>query len=433
MPFLTLIDPHARLKGSRDPLGFQPLWTRLGRRVITNLTTVTTSLRGFTTLLLGLYFANQWRDEHPDADADLVPAFLKMEQLAAYSRVALRNDVNTDDEDEVRGIRRVQRNLRENDGVVRISARPQYQILDNQRTYGLWGLYSSAARSSGWLEAGEPRLTLAAREFVEAYYLPRLEKRGQTFMPFLDKDREFHARGQHKTLAGTLANLLAPQIQPQEIAFYRHHLLYAAAPSNLQTSLWKAMRALGQHGRIAAGEAFSMSELRALIEQSNADGNPELAQRLEEIRVAETVLAPAAEIFGLVLARDAQSIPTVAGEIERTWGTRLTTIAPDAFHHALVQFGDTLLPGEGTRLLQLASALADANYQDAIALLLKHNEEVMQARHGGAWVRVENNRLDVRLRAEERSLTPASDLPDLWLNPYFLNALKRLGMQIEGV
>lgn len=433
MPFLTLIDPHARLKGSRDPLGFQPLWTRLGRRVITNLTTVTTSLRGFTTLLLGLYFANQWRDEHPEAEADLVPAFLKMEQLAAYSRVALRSDLDTEDEDEVRGIRRVQRNLRENADVVHISARSPHQILDNQRTYGLWGLYSSAARSSGWLEAREPRLTPAAREFVEAFYLPRLEKRGQTILPFLDKDREFQPRGTHKALAGTLANLLAPQIQPQEIAFYRHHLLYAAAPSNLQTELWKAMRELAHGGQFAADEAFGMSELRALIQKTNADGNHDLAQRLEEIRVVETVLAPAVEIFGLVLARDAQSISTVAGEIERTWGTRLTTIAPDAFHHALAPIGDTLLPGEGTRLLQLATALADGNYQDAIALLLRHNEAVMQARHGGAWVRVENNRLDVRLRAEERGLTPAPELPDLWLNPYFLNALKRLGMQIEGV
>ena len=31
------------------------------------------------------------------------------------------------------------------------------------------------------------------------------------------------------------------------------------------------------------------------------------------------------------------------------------------------------------------------------------------------------------------ALTPAAGLPDLWMNPYFLNSLKRLGMQIEGV
>src|ERR1044071_9795756 len=32
-PFFTALDPDARLKGSRDPLGFELLWTALGRTV----------------------------------------------------------------------------------------------------------------------------------------------------------------------------------------------------------------------------------------------------------------------------------------------------------------------------------------------------------------------------------------------------------------
>jgi hypothetical protein len=40
-PFLTDIDAQAAIKGSRGPLGIQPMWTRLGRRVVGNLTTVT--------------------------------------------------------------------------------------------------------------------------------------------------------------------------------------------------------------------------------------------------------------------------------------------------------------------------------------------------------------------------------------------------------
>jgi hypothetical protein len=39
-PFFTAIDPDARIKGSRDPLGFEALWTTLGREIIGNLTTV---------------------------------------------------------------------------------------------------------------------------------------------------------------------------------------------------------------------------------------------------------------------------------------------------------------------------------------------------------------------------------------------------------
>lgn len=433
MPFLTLVDPHARLKGSRDPLGFQPLWTRFGRRIITNLTTVTTSLRGFTTLLLGIYFANRWLDENPDRDADLLPAFLKVEQLAAYSRVSLRSDVDVSDEDELRGIQRVQRNLRENGNIVVISARPQYQILDNQRAYGLWGLYTSAARNSGWLEAGTPRLTPAARQFVEAFYLPRLDKRGQPILRFLAQDRRFEPLGQHEPLARSIADLLPPQIQSEEISPYRDHLLYAAAPASPQAALWNAMRELEQEGRVNAGDAFSMSDLRMLIAKTDSQGNTELGLLLEDIRIVETVLAPAGEIFGLVLARDTQTIATVADEIARTWGMRLPAISPDTFALALARISDSLLPGEGERLGRVASALAVGNYADAIDLLIKQNEAVMLARHGGAWVRLANKQLDVRLRAEERALTPADELPDLWANPYFLNSLKQLGRQIEGV
>lgn len=63
VPFLTQIDPRAKLKGSVDPLGLQPLWTRPGRRTIRNLTTVTTSLRELTTPMLGIRFAERLVEE----------------------------------------------------------------------------------------------------------------------------------------------------------------------------------------------------------------------------------------------------------------------------------------------------------------------------------------------------------------------------------
>jgi hypothetical protein len=58
-PFLTDLDSRAAVKGSRDPLGIQQIWTRLGRTVVGNLTTVSNSVRDFTTLLVGYYFTEQ--------------------------------------------------------------------------------------------------------------------------------------------------------------------------------------------------------------------------------------------------------------------------------------------------------------------------------------------------------------------------------------
>ena len=59
MPFLTDIDSRAAIKGSRDPLGAQAIWTLLGRHVVGELTTNTTSVRDFVILLLGYGFVEK--------------------------------------------------------------------------------------------------------------------------------------------------------------------------------------------------------------------------------------------------------------------------------------------------------------------------------------------------------------------------------------
>src|SRR5262245_42910991 len=106
VPFLTDLDARAAVKGSRDPLGIQLLWTRFGRRVVGNLTIVSNSVRDFTTLLLGYHFVEELTDDlGPGSELE---TFLKWEQLAAYARGAINKDWR------FRGTERVRRNL--NDG-----------------------------------------------------------------------------------------------------------------------------------------------------------------------------------------------------------------------------------------------------------------------------------------------------------------------------
>jgi hypothetical protein len=81
MPFLTLEDPNAKIKGSRDPLGAVPVWAAFGRHVVTNLTTPSTAVRGFTTLLLGRYFAELLVEEGAISREESLNVCLRMEQL----------------------------------------------------------------------------------------------------------------------------------------------------------------------------------------------------------------------------------------------------------------------------------------------------------------------------------------------------------------
>jgi hypothetical protein len=144
MPFLTELDERAEVKGSRDPLGLVPVWSKFGRKVVGNLTTGTGTVRGFTTLLVGLEIADMLREQlRNDAPAS-IDTFLKFEQLAGYARLKCQKDK------EIRGYRRVLRRLNEGRRI-RISADSAAQILSNQKTYGLWGLFTAPARSSGLL------------------------------------------------------------------------------------------------------------------------------------------------------------------------------------------------------------------------------------------------------------------------------------------
>src|SRR5690554_5200042 len=91
-PFLTDVDPEIAVKGSIDPLGLLPLWSRYARQVVGNLSLVASSARGFTTLLLGYHLARRLVDERELPEARLIELFLKFEQLTAYSRLAAAQD-----------------------------------------------------------------------------------------------------------------------------------------------------------------------------------------------------------------------------------------------------------------------------------------------------------------------------------------------------
>ena len=168
MPFLTLEDPNAKIKGSRDPLGVQPIWSAFGRHVVTNLTTQSTSVRGFTVLLLGRYFAADLVDRGMAAREDALDVFLRMEQIGAYVRHVAHGV-----EGEIRGIERVRRFVGEQNEKVAIAADRRGLILSDQKVYGLWGLYSVPARTSGLIPDGALDVTPAAREFVEDNYIRR--------------------------------------------------------------------------------------------------------------------------------------------------------------------------------------------------------------------------------------------------------------------
>ena len=144
----------------------QSIWSRLGRRVVANLTTVSNSVRDVTVWLLGYYFAERVADD--GGARDYLATFLKCEQLAAYARSHVNHERG------FRGTERVARRLADGERV-KLGVDATAQILGNQKIYGLWGLYTIPTRASALLEGEPTRLTTEAQEVVERSVLPVLE------------------------------------------------------------------------------------------------------------------------------------------------------------------------------------------------------------------------------------------------------------------
>ena len=430
-PFLTDLDPQAAIKGSRDPLGVQTVWARLGRQVVGNLTTVTTSVRDFTTTILGYYFAERVANE-ARSEGDLA-VFLRWEQLAAYARGEVNGDFA------FRGVDRVKKNLIEG-ATVRLGVDSTAQILSNQKTYGLWGLYSVASRSSGFVEGEPTRVTKLGRELIEKHYLPAFTAAGLrnadaivTLLAKSKTDLDINRSG--RRLLEGVAKVLTPELTAYERDVYRRHLL-------LGGDLDKTVG--GQKILVAAMEstlgddqwAMTPPSIRHLAKRCRTQGDvgATVADRIEKIRTAELLLAPASELFGLLLASHGQTVAEISKVALRQWGASMPTIdvaATEALQNDLRDSSGE--PETGRRWVQLARVMAGGDYNQAFGLLMDQNRFVMKVRGGGPWVDLDNGKLRVRFGDDNTAtLSKKSELPTLWRHSYFLDSLRAMTLALKA-
>jgi hypothetical protein len=432
IPFLTDVDPQAAVKGSRDPLGLQTIWARFGRHVVGNLTTVSTSVRDFSTLILGYYFAERVANEAV-GDGDL-SVFLRWEQLAAYARGEINGDWN------FRGVERVKKNL-QNGNRVRLGTDSTAQILSNQKTYGLWGLYTVPARSSGLVEGDPTRLTAAGRNLVESLYLPVFANGGarnadlivsRLAKPKADLDWEKADRPLLKTIAAVLNKRLVAG----ERDVYRKHLLLGGPQDRTMGA--QAILAVAMESTLD-DQSWTLTppHIRHLAKRCNAGGGTgaAVAEQLERIRTAELLLAPSAALFSLILASDGQTLAELSRVVRRQWGASVQTIDLDATTALETELRDSTGESEtGQRWAQIARMLASGDFERTLGLLLDQNRFVMKARAGaGPWVDLDNGRLRVRFREDDAvDLPKRTELPAFWRHSYFLDSLRAIALALRA-
>jgi hypothetical protein len=420
MPFLTDIDSRAEVKGSRDPLGMMAVWARFGREVVGNLTTITNSVRGFTTLLLGLSFAAEAQEREPSVP--LLEAFLKFEQLAAYARVRHNAGDTGGETASVRGLRRVNKNLAKGKRVP-ISTSSADQILSNQKVYGLWGLFSMPARNSGFVVPGSPMLTPAARDFVRREYAPLLRKHARTIAKILrEKGSTFDVDGE---LAHDLARLHGP-LSGAEKDFYRHHLAWGGDGDPTSGR----QRQLAGLAAAIPTDAFGRREFDLVRRRCEAAGFDTLGASLARIDAVERLLNPARVVFGYLLTQHQQPVAHLVRSVRGEWPS-----PPRVDLDAIERLRGGIVAASGEELaagwIGIAQSVAAGDYEALIRGLVELNARVMQYRGGAAaWLTIESERLLIRSSEAAEPLQTVTAVEEMWRSTFFINSLWSVSREV---
>lgn len=428
-PFLTDIDARAAVKGSRDPLGQVSIWTRFGRHVVGNLSTVSTSVRDFTVLLLGLWLIERLGED--EGAQNEVEVFIRWEQLAGYAR-ACHSKVT------FRGIEKVRANLAAGNRVT-VSADQRYQILGNQKIYGVWGLYTVPATSSALVTGSPLRLRPEVRAFVENTSVRALTRAGYRDGNAVRKIlaaplSTLYPEGKDAKLLQVLGQLLRPdRLSSHERAFYDEYLV-RGGPEDETAGRQERLAALLERTLATPDYSLTGPALSTLaLQAKDRDQALSLGWRLDRIRNCEAVMAPAYRLFLFLLARDGKPLASVAEEVRKTWGDRVKAIQVDRFRELVPELRTAVGDDLGSeRWAQIAASLATGEYATAIHDLIDHNAFVMKQRGSGApWVELQKDRLRVRFRADLAALPGRADMQHLWRFPYFLDSLRAVTAQVR--
>lgn len=422
--FLTLEDPNAKIKGSRDPLGAQPIWARFGREIVTNLTMQTNSIRGFTVLLLARYLtARLIEDGRLDRELSL-DAFLRFEQIGAYVR-HVAHEVRGD----IRGIDRVRSRLAENRGRVPIRADPDGFILSDQKVNGLWGLFSVSARVSGLIPDGPVGLTPEASAFVERAYLSELQPTMEPLLRLVAQDGRLDTRGRD-AIFSALSKVLPEEFSGEEQRFYGEHLRDGLHVKKAKTGLQRTFRELlVQQGNLDS--ATGRSDI-VLLREAARSVDDELANHLDRIARLEAVLAPAMSLFDFLLTLHHRELDDAADELTDRWGTSVPNIDAEMNRDLLPDVDSVSSERVPGCFDSFQQGLSTGHYREALSALLDWHKSVMHSRGGASWVEIgEDGKLDVRYRGAEQSLPTGDELPTLWRNGYFIPPLKSIIRQLD--
>lgn len=404
MVFLSLLDDRSKPKGSRDPLGFELVWTHFGRKVVGNLTTITSSLENFSVALLGFHWANELAVNVSAEDRQKVVRnyFLCYEQVAAYLRYYGKST-------SIMGVNRVSQRLRDDIDELPIGIEPEKQILSDQASYGLWGLYSSAMRDTGLISGAERSLTKAGIVIAQA-----LEDK-------LDKSSLLNLFTGKKISKKTLrdhAEMFMAALKDEHITWILlESLLKGLGNNKLQVELWEKTL-LFIKDKLIPDDKNEFIEL--LVEHGISRS---LKKELREIQEIERVLVALNNVFHYCRSQNGVDLVTVIHNLEKQ---------DYNYSYLPENLSDSEFPHKDV-INKALMALKAKRYSAVIVCVLELNKMVMKQRNGAPWVDLQpGKKLSVVMKNETAQLLSAEQLQTRWDYDYFLGAFLHMARNYQN-
>jgi len=382
MFFLTEQDPNYRIKGSRDPLGFQPIWQSLGRTVVKYLSTVSNNLKDFQVLSYAWYF---YEDRNPK---EFLKFFIKFEQAFGFARGIYLKD------DRFNGIDFVHKKL--NNDTFYFSNKNEHTLLSNQKSYGIYGKYNRPFTEMRIKEQENFKVIMenALKSKVNFNMMNQFINR------ILSEKVSIFTKEELKVFSDCLAT-----ISDEERQFYKRHIL-ETDDNHVQNEIFKFFK---KNIQILETDGFN---LYGFIDSLNNNSIPEeLKSRLINIKQAERVLAPYSYLF-----RTLQSEPV--------WTINKINEAPifQSFpSHFNYNFSNSVLDGFNNNF-------NSTSYGKALAVI-QRNKEVSDNRKNAAWIKQEGDSIIICYADGARKITEF-DVDVDFENNYFLPTYISLYKQI---
>lgn len=403
--FFTLLDESLRPKGSRDPLGLEHVWSQVGRKLVGNLTTVTSNLDNFIIAIVGFALAAEAKpEESPDWSV-----FERFEQITSRMRFN-RNPLG------VLGTLQLNRTKDLDPVKLGSSGTP---ILQDAKRSGVWGLYASALAVCR-ITDGKRRLTPLGKELAEA------------FIREIPPDIQAWLRKQWRTDSVTQANLNKYTDGVLRIlgdCLVRQKLLKVIITGGGEAPSWQPILAAQAQAYVSANAEWSVREfLASLHAHSDLGGYTQRMIKLENVLLLVRV------VFEYVLGMRGQAWKQAVADLQglEQWPELEQLHVPD-----FPEIDNQAWRERAEGLRQISDKARQKNWEGMLESLLAHHAAVMKHRGGPAWCSREGDIIRVIAGEGSKGLPAGENWPDekrkAWDNSYFISPFLQILYLEKGV